>query len=154
MLVPIQALFEAHLNVSDLQRSVAFYTNVLGLPLASRFPRRRVAFIAVPQPGNAMLGLWEVGSSPQRLSLHVAFRVALADVLRAADALRSKGIVPLDFDGEPTDEPVVLGWMPAAAIYFRDPDDNLLEFVSVLLPDAPRPDLGVVSWSDWLARDE
>jgi hypothetical protein len=41
--------------------------------------------------------------------------------------------------------------MPAAAVYFRDPDNNLLEFIS-MLPDAPQPDLGVLPWSDWMRR--
>jgi hypothetical protein len=41
--------------------------------------------------------------------------------------------------------------MPAAAVYFRDPDNNLLEFIT-MLPDPPRADLGVLSWSDWVRR--
>src|SRR5271165_1808833 len=57
-------------------------------------------------------------------------------------------VVPLDFEGRPAEEPVVLAWMPAAALYFTDPDGNLFEFIS-MLPDPPRPDLGVVSWSEW-----
>jgi lactoylglutathione lyase len=44
----------------------------------------------------------------------------------------------------------VLAWMPAASIYFLDPDGNLPEFIS--MPDAPRPDLGVVPWNDWMLR--
>jgi hypothetical protein len=47
-----------------------------------------------------------------------------------------------------TTEPMVIGWMPAASLYFRDPDENLLELLS-MLPDSPQPDLGVVSWSRW-----
>jgi catechol-2,3-dioxygenase len=38
--------------------------------------------------------------------------------------------------------------MPAASLYFDDPDGNMLEFIS-MLPDAPQPELGVVSWSRW-----
>lgn len=57
-------------------------------------------------------------------------------------------LVPLDFWGQPTDEPVVLAWMPAASLYFRDPDGNLLEFLS-MLPDVPQPELGITSWSHW-----
>jgi len=45
----------------------------------------------------------------------------------------------------------VLAWMPAASIYFRDPDNNLLEYITVL-PDPPDRDLGVVSWNEWLHR--
>jgi ribosomal protein S18 acetylase RimI-like enzyme len=52
-------------------------------------------------------------------------------------------------DGRPTDQPDVLAWMPAAAVYFRDPDDNLLEFIH-MLPDTPRPELGVLPWTDWI----
>jgi lactoylglutathione lyase len=82
------------------------------------------------------------------MSLHVAFRVAPADLLRAVEALRDHGIEPLDFAGEPTEEPVVLAWMPAAAVYFRDPDGNLLEYLAMLDED-PAPARGVVPWSLW-----
>jgi lactoylglutathione lyase len=34
-------LFEAHLTVSDLNRSVAFYRDVVGLPLALHLRNRR-----------------------------------------------------------------------------------------------------------------
>jgi lactoylglutathione lyase len=93
-----------------------------------------------------MLGLWEVGTGPQRLSLHLSFRADLNDLLDAPARLRAGNVVPLDFQGEPTGEPVVLAWMPAASLYFRDPDGNLLELLA-MLPDAPQPELGVISWS-------
>jgi hypothetical protein len=38
--------------------------------------------------------------------------------------------------------------MPAASLYFRDPDGNLLELLS-MLPDSPQPELGIVAWSRW-----
>jgi lactoylglutathione lyase len=122
MLIPIQSLFEAHLHVSNLLRSLVFCSELLGLPVAAKFPERRVAFVWIGPPGEAMLGLWEVGPAPQRLELHLAFRVALDDLLTASEALQNAGIQPLDFYGEPTEGPVVLAWMPAASIYFRDPD--------------------------------
>jgi hypothetical protein len=43
---------------------------------------------------------------------------------------------------------MVFGWMPAAAIYFSDPDGHELEFIAPL-PDQPRPDVGVVAWRQW-----
>ncbi len=98
-----------------------------------------------------MLGVWEVGVGPQRLSLHLAFKSDLPDVLAAPARLRSAGIDPLDYSGTVRDEAVVLAWMPAASVYFRDPDGNLIELLS-MLPDVPRPDLGVVSWSQWNER--
>jgi hypothetical protein len=38
--------------------------------------------------------------------------------------------------------------MPAATVYFRDPDGNMLEFLT-MLPDAPRPELNVLPWREW-----
>ena len=52
----------------------------------------------------------------------------------------------LSFFGEPTSEPSVIGWMPAAAIYFRDPDGHMLEYLA-MLEGPPRPELGIVAWS-------
>ena len=95
-----------------------------------------------------MLGLWEVGTGPQTMSLHIAFRSELTQLLEAPARLRAVGVVPLGFDGAPTEEPVVLAWMPAASVYFRDPDGNLLELLS-MLECAPLTELGVISWSNW-----
>lgn len=147
-MIPIRGLFETHLTVRDLDRAVAFYRDVLRLPLAQVIPERHVAFFWVGEPGRAMLGLWSIGSSPLSLHLHVAFTADLADVLAAPEALRDAGVTPRGFGGEAADEPSVLAWMPAAAIYFRDPDGHSLEFLA-MLPDAPRPDLGVLPWSAW-----
>ena len=150
-LIPIADLFEAHLTVSELRRAVAFYRDLLALPLARIFPERKVAFFWIGDPGKAMLALWEVGTMPMSISLHVAFQVALSDLHEAPARLQKAGIQPRDLAGLPTEEPVVLAWMPAASVYFRDPDNNLLEFIT-MLPDPPRPDLGVLPWSDWVRR--
>jgi len=152
-LIPIVGLFEAHLTVSDLDRAVAFYREQLGLPLAHIFPERKVAFFWIGNPGQAMLGLWEAETMPISVSLHVAFQVGLPDLHEAVQRLRRGGIEPKDLAGLPTAEPVVLAWMPAASVYFCDPDKNLLEYIT-MLPDPPRPDLGVLSWSDWIHRKQ
>jgi lactoylglutathione lyase len=65
-----------------------------------------------------MLGLWSFGSIPMGLNLHIAFEVTIDDLLAASNRLRSNGITPLSFFGAETTEPSVIGWMPAAAIYF------------------------------------
>jgi len=51
-----------------------------------------------------------------------AFNVDLPDLLDAPKRLRS--------------------------VYFHDPDGNLLELLS-MLPDEPRPELGVMGWRRW-----
>lgn len=148
--IPVSKLFEAHLTVSDLDRSVAFYREVVGLPVALAIPERGATFHWVGGPGETMLGLWSLGTMPMGLSLHVAFEVTLEGVLEAPGRLRELGVVPLSFFGQETDEPSVLGWMPAAAVYFRDPDGHQLEYLT-MLDEAPRPDAGIVPWSDWRA---
>jgi lactoylglutathione lyase len=146
--LPIDGLFEAHVTVSDLGRSTAFYRDVVGLPVAEELADRGAAFLWIGGPGAAMLGLWSLGSAPVGIVTHVAFSTALEHVLDACDRLRSFGVTPLSFFATETDEPSVIGWMPAAAVYFRDPDGNLLEYLA-MLDEPPRPDLGIVTWSQW-----
>src|SRR6266487_6053337 len=121
-MIPVQDLFEVHMSVADLDRAIAFYRDVVGLRLAHIESARQAAFFWIGAVGNAMLGLWRAGSGPQTVTLHTAFSATLADVLAAPRALRAAGIAPLDFDGRPTDQPIVFAWMPAASVFFRDPD--------------------------------
>lgn len=146
--VPVHGLFEAHLTVSDLDRSVAFYRDVVGLSVGLELPERNAAFLWIGEQRTSMLGLWSLGDAPVGLSLHLAFAAALPDVLDACDRLRSLGVTPLSFFGRETSEPSVIGWMPAAAVYFRDPDGHLLEYLAPL--DEPaRPEAGIQPWSRW-----
>ena len=144
-----QGLFEGHLNVRDLGRSISFYRDIVGLRLAHVAESRAVAFFWVGRPGRSMLGLWLAGQSPQAMRLHLAFSLELDDVIASPANLRGLGVPPLNFHGQPTTEPSVVGWMPAACVYFKDPDDNLLEFLA-MLPDTPRPEVGIVTYSEWV----
>jgi lactoylglutathione lyase len=102
-----------------------------------------------------MLGLWSIGTAPIGLNLHVAFEVAeINDLLDAPKRLKDQGIVPISFFGKESMEPSVIGWMPAAAIYFRDPDGHMMEYLTMLDDELARPDLGIVSWSDWIANNK
>lgn len=150
-MLTVRGLFETHLTVSDLERSVAFYRDVVQLPLAYEVRDRGAAFFWVGDPGQAMLGLWSLGSAPLGMVLHIAFGVALDELLEAPELLRARGVAPLSFFGEPASEPSVIGWMPAAAVYFRDPDGHQLEYLA-MLDERPRADLGVVPWSQWAAK--
>jgi lactoylglutathione lyase len=147
-MIEVRDLFEAHLTVRDLDVAIVFYRDVIGLTLAHVTREREAAFLWIGSGRNTMLGLWAAGAAPQSVTLHTAFLVSLADVLAAPEFLRTAGITPLDFDGRPTDLPVVLAWMPAAAVYFRDPDGHLLEYIA-MLPHEPRPDCGIVPWRTW-----
>jgi lactoylglutathione lyase len=147
-MIPTSGIFETHLTVSNLERAMEFYGKLMGFELAHHLPERKVAFYWVGGHGHSMLGVWEAGTGPHRLSLHTAFAVDLEFLLRSPEWLRQAGIQPLDFDRRPTNEPVVLAWMPAGSIYFNDPDGNLLEFLT-MLPEEPRPELGVLPWGEW-----
>ena len=71
--IAVNGLFETHLTVSDLDRSIAFYRDLVGLQLAVHEREVGAAFFWIGAPGQSMLGLWAAGSAPIALSLHVAF---------------------------------------------------------------------------------
>jgi lactoylglutathione lyase len=143
----VRGLFETHLTVSDMARSVAFYRDVVGLPVALELPERGAVFHWIGRPGQAMLGLWSIGSAPMNMQLHIALAMDLNDVLAAPARLRADGVEPLSFFGDPADEPSYIGWMPAAAVYFRDPSGHMLEYLA-MLDEEPRPELGIISWAE------
>jgi lactoylglutathione lyase len=146
--VATKGLFESHLTVSDLETSIAFYRDVVGLELAHVTRERHAAFFWIGGRGTSMLGLWEAGSSPLTMRLHVAFTSTIEDILAAPARLKGAGIQPRGFRGEPVEEPVVICWMPSISLYFTDPDGNLLEYLAMLPGDAD-PDGGIVPYSRW-----
>lgn len=154
-MIPVTGLYESHLMVSDLERSIKFYRDIVGLELAHTIPKRNAAFFWIGQGKTSMLGLWSIHSSPIRLRLHIAFNTGLDDVIRSVDFLRSKSITPRRGGGGPeTDEPVVFPWMPAASVYFDDPDGHSLEYISVLA-DVARPELsGTLKLSEWITMNK
>jgi catechol 2,3-dioxygenase-like lactoylglutathione lyase family enzyme len=146
----IGGLFETHLNVADLDRSVAFYRNVLGLELGRYENERRAAFFWVGGRGEAMLGLWEQPAE-RVLPQHFAFRATIDDVLkRSVPWLAERNLPCHNFLDDGTCRPMVFGWMPAVSIYFADPDGHSLELIA-MLPGPARPELGVISWEQWNA---
>ena len=55
----IKGLYETHLYVENLERSIDFYTKVLGLKQCRFEDERRTAFFWIGKDKQAMLGLWE-----------------------------------------------------------------------------------------------
>ena len=143
----ITRLFETHVPVTDLQRSMRFYEDVVGLELGMLDEARRRAFYFIGGWNKTMLGLWEKPVE-QVQSQHLAFEVPPGELNAAIAALRAKGIETHDFFGRTTEVPTVFGWMPAVSIYFSDPDGHSLEYIAPL-PGPPRPEAGVVSWPEW-----
>jgi catechol 2,3-dioxygenase-like lactoylglutathione lyase family enzyme len=124
--VPFQLRKIGHvvLNVTDLEASVRFYTELLGLQVSDRYPDSMV-------PGGMVFlrcntdhhGVALVGGAPrsERTSLnHFAFEVGgLDDVFRARAWLTKRG-VPIHFEGRRRAGCQI-------AIEFTDPDGNNLE---------------------------
>ncbi len=143
----IQGLFETHIKTRNLEKSMRFYKDVLSLTLGHVDSQRRIAFFWVGAPGQAMLGLWETPEEtfPKQ---HFAFTATLEQMHTIREWLSEHGLEYHNFSESNTDSLEVLAWMPAISVYFSDPDMHSLEFIA-MLPDAPRPDLGLVAWERW-----
>ena len=146
-------LYETHLPVASTEIAKDFYTQIVGLPFGYRDPSRDIVFLWADSKEKGMIGLWgpntaygkENGISQK---CHVAFAVSFDQLLATIERLNQHGIETFGFDGCNTREPTVIGWMPSAQIYFRDPDGHMLEFITILL-GKPRPGF-VGAYSEWL----
>ena len=113
---------------------------------------RDAVFLWIGSNRRSMLGLW--GPSTTRGSdfhkCHFAMAVSLPELLAAGKRLNDLGVCTRNFPGEETVEPSVIGWLPSAQIYFCDPDDHSLEYIT-LLDDPPDPDF-IGPLSTWQRR--
>jgi catechol 2,3-dioxygenase-like lactoylglutathione lyase family enzyme len=112
------------LNVSDLDASVRFYTEVLGLQVSDRYPDTMVpggmVFMRV-NPDHHGVALVGGASKLDKSSLnHFAFEVGSPDEVFRARAWLQKQGVPIHFEGRRR-----AGCQ--LAVEFRDPDGNNLE---------------------------
>jgi lactoylglutathione lyase len=154
-LIPAERLFEDHISVRDLDRSIGFYRDILDMEVGLLQSRSAEgmggALLWVGGHGRSMLSIYSLGSTwPLTIMQHhVAFEVTIEDLLTAPQKLRAAGVTAVGGRREPIDEPVVFSWMPAASVFFDDPDGNFLEYIA-MLDDEPQPQLGLLlSWSEW-----
>ena len=129
--MPVQRLNHAVLYVRDVERSLAFYRDVLGFRVKAEIPGRAVFLQAEGSTNDHDLGLFAVGagagpSEAGRRTVglyHLAWEVdTLAELARVRDALVAAGALVGASDHATT-----------KALYAQDPDG--LEFeVSWLLP--------------------
>ena len=148
-------LYETHIPVSDVNQSIQFYTEVLGLELAYEQLHRNVAFLWIGSREESMLGLWGPGSpfgwkDGEYIKHHFALSLPLEELFERTTKLREFGVKTRGFHNDDSDEPSVIGWMPSAQIYFPDPDGHSLELITIL--DEEPEDGFHGSWSEWRER--
>ena len=131
-MIKLQRIGHILFTVRDLERSKAFYTNILGFKVLEQDPQHGGLFLSLGEYGNT-LDLFpstnpdayprQKGGLGMREGLgvkHTAFAVATEDDLKQAYfALEDAGVTihrAVDHESQ-------------KSIYFFDPDDNLLEIV-------------------------
>ncbi len=152
-------LYEVHLPVTDLNRSIEFYVGKLGFEVGfARSDGSGALLLYTEARQRWMLGLFRVETIVHRTQeeYHIAFRVAEERVDNIVPWLHERGIEAMHPPRAPIQgpmtEPIVHGWMPAASVFFRDPDEHLLEFIAELSA-SPRPDFSFRPLSEWRALD-
>ena len=119
-----------HLKVSDLERSIAFYSGVLGFEVTQRWGTQAAFLSAGGYHHHIGLNTWEsLGGSPPAAGTTGLYHVAIRYPDRASlgDALRRVRDAKIPLEGA-SDHGV------SEALYLRDPDDNGIE----LYRDRPR----------------
>ncbi|GKU79178.1 VOC family protein [Paenibacillus sp. L3-i20] len=145
----IEGLYEAHLPVSDLENSIAFYSR-LGLKLAWR--SNDTVFFWIEE-GKSWLGLWEGESykTEYHPSLrHIAFRVSYENLKNSIAWLQSIGVEPVPFGTRKSIQPFIRPNQGNASVYFEDPDGNSLELMCFIeVPHELKEDTEKRSFAEW-----
>jgi methylmalonyl-CoA/ethylmalonyl-CoA epimerase len=117
--IEVRGLRQVALRATDLDRAVAFYRDVVGLPFVARFDPPGLAFFDL---GGVRL-LLEAGAPPSLLYLGVDDIAAAHSALAAAgvSVLGEPHLIFTDDDGR-FGEPGTEIWQAA----FHDADDNLV----------------------------
>src|SRR5262250_2303223 len=112
------------LNVTDLEKSVRFYTELLGLAVSDRYPDSMVpggmVFMRCHADHHGVALVGGARKSDTSSLNHFAFEVATLDEVFRARAWLRKHSVPIVFEGRRRAGCQI-------AVEFRDPDGNNLE---------------------------
>ena len=145
----IKGIFETHLFVRDLEKSIDFYSNILGLKQCYFEKERRAVFFWVGEPKQQMLGLWERPKDEIDIR-HFAFECEPEWIINESIPFFKKHNLTFhNFLKDNIERPMVFSWTPAISIYFNDPDDHSLEFIGKLEGEG-KPELGVISYDAWV----
>lgn len=120
---PETRIGHVHLKVSDLDRALGFYCDVLGFALMQRFGAQAAFVSAGGYHHHIGLNTWEsAGGSPPPAGTTGLYHLAILYPTRAAlaDALRRVEVAGIPLDGA-SDHGV------SEALYLRDPDGNGVE---------------------------
>ena len=123
MAISIDRIDHIVLTVFDLERTLAFYSKVLGMePVTFAGGRRGLAF------GRQKLNLHQAGREfePKALkpapgAIDLCF-ISATPLAEAIETLKAHGVAIID---GPVPKTGALG--PMMSVYFRDPDGNLVE---------------------------
>ena len=147
----IKGLYETHLFVENLERSIDFYSKKMELEQCRFSDERRIAFFWIGKEKQFMLGLWE--KPKEQIDIrHFAFECDPDWIQNESlNYLKSRNINSWNFLNDGTEGPMVFVWMPAISIYFSDPDGHYLEFIGILNGKSKSDDENrVVSYNEWL----
>jgi catechol 2,3-dioxygenase len=141
------------LKVRNMERSRAFYTEVLGMDVMMEIPAIPAVFLANNRRDHHEIALFEVGPGAEGLRAnqiglsHVAFRLRNETQLRAAYQDLKEKHVPICF---------TVNHGVTKSIYFSDPDGHELEVYCDNSPEEiakfPNPYMGM-SKLDFAADD-
>lgn len=127
---PVAGMYEMVLEVADLEASERFYTEAIGLPVATRWGDERPAtWLSLGNEG--FLGLWPVESGGVvaihngrgGAHVHFALRIPIGTIDQAQARLEELGfaVERVDFGNG------------NVAIYLDDPDGNVVELTEIRL---------------------
>ena len=122
--IPLLGISEIILVVADVKRSIAFYRDVVGLPVDNLGNETFAWFWAGPPGRSQRIGITagplSFGAAHVRGPLHFAFGAERSRIPTLKAALEAQG---LEVEG-----PVEFKFWNALSIYFSDPDGNRIEF--------------------------